>query len=74
MIEMNARCVQCGHEFGPKEGIAAQYTAKRFLRVVAGLPSGGMTCPNCKATGARNFVCAECGQFHMWRPGPCRRR
>jgi hypothetical protein len=50
----------------------AQYRKKNFFKAMAG--SGrGIFCPRCDVEGAPNFVCAECGQYHMAMPGPCKR-
>ena len=35
--------------------------------------SVGIKCLKCGTEGAENFVCANCGRLHGWRPWKCRR-
>lgn len=72
------RCLECGAllkgKDAQKDMMKQAYSKKGFLSSLAG--KGVKTeirCLKCGVIGPKNFVCAECGQPHMWKPGKCKR-
>ena len=69
---MKLRCLACSYEFSAGEAMKSMYTGKSIFKAMLGRPRP-IFCPRCDVEGPRNFVCSECGQYHMWSPGPCKR-
>ncbi len=69
---MKFRCLECGYEFSGGEAMKSMYSGKSMLRALTFRPRA-IFCPHCDVEGPKNFVCAECGQYHLWSPGNCKR-
>ena len=66
-------CLSCGYDFSAGEYMKAQYRGKNLVKNLFGVGRKALFCPRCDVEGKQNFVCAECGQYHVVRPGPCKR-
>ena len=71
---MDFKCIKCGNvnDTGSLQKDMLKQAAKKSIPIF-GLfaPAVTIRCLKCEVKGPSNFVCADCGKPHMWKPGKC---